>query len=95
MATSASIAVRAGRSEGTISSFTGPWALFRLFHDVEGWTNQGNIQVPEWPVRINGRQVMDDRAEVKLRAELHLPSAGAVVWSGYFSGLGCVAEVAR
>jgi type VI secretion system protein ImpL len=94
-ASSASISVRAGRQEGSIASFQGPWSLFQLFHEVERLSSQGSVLLPEWPVRINGNQAMHDGNEVVLRAELHLGGVAPIMWERYFDRMTCVAEVTR
>ena len=95
LATSASIAVRAGRQEGVLQSFNGTWSLFRLIHQIDGWGSTGGVYRPAWDVRFGGRQVMNDNVPVQLVVEMHLGATAPIMWDGYFSGLGCVTSVAR
>jgi type VI secretion system protein ImpL len=76
----------------------GLWAIFKFFWDAEKWQPQGNVQVLEWMVRTGKNQkpiTLSSGNPLTLRFQLDMAGAPPIFQRGYFSGFGCVANVAK
>ncbi|MBK9169027.1 MAG: hypothetical protein IPM24_16365 [Bryobacterales bacterium] len=83
-----------GGAELDILNYQGPWAVFRLFHEAEGWRAAGNVYAGEWAPRTSGQPMMSGGKQVKIPFEINLGNAPPVFQKGYFAGLVCVDRIA-
>ena len=81
--------VKLGGQDVTWSSNDGWWAVFQLFGKAE--RQQGNVL--EWVVRIGRDPALVNGKPLAVRLEVEMTPP--LYQKGYFSGLACVAEVAR
>ena len=83
-----------GGAELDILNYQVPWAVFRLFHEAEGWRAAGNVYAGEWAPRTSGQPTMSGGKQVKIPFEINLGNAPPVFQKGYFAGLVCVDGIA-
>jgi type VI secretion system protein ImpL len=77
------------------SSDKGLWAIFQFFQKAERWQPAGEGHVVDWlmragiknePMRLHGNP---------LTVRYEIDKAGSFFQKGYFSTMGCIAEIAR
>jgi type VI secretion system protein ImpL len=81
--------VKLGGQDFTWSNHDGLWAVFQLFGKAE--RQEGNVL--EWVVRVGKDPAMINGKPLAVRVEVNMNPP--LYQRGYFSGLACVAEVAR
>lgn len=96
----ATITAQIGGQSVTLNSQQGPWAAFRLFHNVDRWVSEGpadgSRHVVEWAVKSGGQpSTLPDGTPLKLAFRLDMGGNPPVFREGYFSGLKCPATVVR
>ena len=69
-------------------SFSGTWAVFRLFQAADNWAVEGFTQRGQWTLQGGGQQI-------RLPFELNLGGAPPIFQRGYFSGASCAGDIAR
>jgi type VI secretion system protein ImpL len=87
--------VKFGGSDLGWANYTGTWAAFRFFGDAERWVPAGSGYNVEWIVRVGKNPVTLQGKPLTVEFFVDMNGAPPVFQRGYFSGLGCVAEVAR
>jgi type VI secretion system protein ImpL len=87
--------VKFGGSDLGWASYTGLWSAFRFFGDAERWLPAGSGYNVEWIVRVGKNPVTLQGKPLTVQFFVDMNGAPPVFQRGYFSGLGCVAEVAR
>ena len=75
---------------------SGLWAVFQFFHEAESWTPSPGGNTLEWVIRI-GKDPAKTPSGKPLTVRLQLDMGGQppVFQKGYFSRMGCVADVAK
>ncbi len=87
-----------GGSETTFQSFSGLWAVFRLFNEAETWTPKGSDNVLAWVPRSGKNLQAETQANgqpVTIRIELDMGGGPQIFSKGYFSRMACVAVAAK
>jgi type VI protein secretion system component VasK len=73
----------------------GLWSVFQFFGEAENRHVAGNVETLEWVIRIGKDPAMVAGKPLTVRVELGMAGAPPVFQKGFFSRLGCVAEVAK
>ena len=79
----------------TWASYEGTWAVFRFFDRAEQWQPNGSKYDLEWTIRIRDGSTLPNGKPLTVRFDLDMGGAAAILRRGYFSGIGCTADVAR
>jgi type VI secretion system protein ImpL len=83
-----------GSQEFTFQSFTGRWALFRLFDSAEQWSVNGNLHTATWAARMGGQAIRtDDSAQPRVMVELDPVNVPLVLRREYLASLRCVGRM--
>lgn len=78
------------------SNSEGLWAVFQFFAQAEHWQPSGQGNSLEWVVRTGKNPVtLPSGSPVIVKFELDMGATPPVFQKGYFSNMGCVAEVAK
>lgn len=91
----AAATVKFGGSDLGWANYSGLWAAFQFFGDAERWIPAGSGFNVEWIVRVGKNPVTLQGKPLTVQFHLEMNGAPPVFQRGYFSGLGCVSEVAR
>lgn len=91
----AKASVKFGETPLTWSNDEGLWAVFRFFDKAEQWHPSGTGNVLEWILRLGKDPVLVNGKPLTVRFELDMGGGPQVFQKGYFSHVGCVAEVAK
>ncbi|MBS1857222.1 MAG: hypothetical protein JST11_17775 [Acidobacteria bacterium] len=85
-----------GGPELAWSTNDGLWAVFQFFNKAETWRPSGNGYMLEWIIRIGKDPVqLPSGKPLTVRFELDMGGAPLVFQKGFFSRMGCVADVAK
>ena len=87
--------VKFGGSDLGWANYDGLWAAFQFFGDAERWIPAGTGFNVEWIVRVGKNPVTLQGKPLTVQFHLEMNGAPPVFQRGYFSGLGCISEVAR
>ncbi len=85
-AQSAKLEITIGNATESVS-FSGPWALWRVFAEARSWRGVGGLTQAELSVRHEG-------TDVPLAFEVNVPSAPSIFNPGWLAGLACVSTIA-
>lgn len=78
------------------STSDGLWAIFQFFNKADTWKPMGTGNLLEWVIRIGKDPVMLPSGKpLTVRFDLDMNGGPQVFQKGYFSRMGCVAEVAK
>lgn len=85
-----------GSTEITWATYPGLWGVFRFFARAEKPVGGGQSSSLEWVIRIGDQAAqLPNGKPLTVRFDLDMGASPPVFQRGYFSSLGCVADVAR
>ena len=92
---SASLAAQVGPTSLMMQEQNGPWALFKLLRDADGWQPVSGGYRLSWGNRTGAQQTRLASGPLQVELELRLNGAPPIMRPDYFAGYGCVSTVAQ
>jgi len=79
-----------------VGPYSGPWAMFQLFHGADSWQQVADTSRAEWVLRSGAQGIsLPGGAPLKVSVDITPARAAAVLNKSFFAGMECVGEAAR